>query len=436
MTRVFLLPLMLLPFLPAAAQTAEVPIRRRAVDLIILKDGTRLLGAIVSDDRRRGTDLLVRQQWLSDNAPDVMARLEDEQTEAENAVHPVASLVQQYIEKIDGTPKGTLERIGYLQERLTNLQAVPADGNMAEFVLIHIPPRQVRQRLQQTSGGAGLSTAAVLNGIDNVENRSRTEVLHELRQIPQGQLLTRIPQQEQPASAERQAEQQFRRLLVATDRAFGKTAKLILLNGDYVSERGSAAQIQMLTTRMMMNQVQSQLQDLLNEGGGLPGGLPGGLGGGLANQGAGKIGTVPPSLPAKAAAIAAAENADVVEVSEMNLNPTAGSAVVRISMYHRVAPEDEYRLATSVVGRASGADITPEQKKRIEEDSRVQQVTSMFSALGSGGQQINAALSVGAAVEVAQERARTALNQALATGPTEAAAAISVRRSELAPPEE
>lgn len=432
MTRVFLLPLMLLVLIPAPVQTAEVPIRRRAVDLIILKDGTRLLGAIVSDDRREGTDLLVRQQWLSDNAADVAARLQDEQLEADNTDNPVATLVRQYIEKIDGTPKGSLERIGYLQERLTNLQAVPAGGNLAEFVLIHIPPRQVRLRLQQTSGGAGLSTAAVLNGIDNVENRSRTEVLQELRQIPQEQLLTRIPDEEQPASSEQQAERQFRRLLVATDRAFGTTTKLILLNGDYVSERGSAAQLQMLTTKMMMNQVQTQLQDLLNEGGG----LPGGLGGGLANQGAGKAAVVPQSLPAKAAALATAENADVVEVSEMNLNPTAGSAVVRISMYHRGTAEEGYRLATSVVGRASGADITPEQKKRIAEDSRVQQVTTMFSALGSGGTQINAALSVGAAVEVAQERARAALNQALAAGPAEAAATISVRRSELAPPEE
>ncbi|MCR9198192.1 MAG: hypothetical protein NXI04_06085 [Planctomycetaceae bacterium] len=432
MTRVFLLPLMLLLFIPTPAATAEVPIRRRAVDLIILKDGTRLLGAIVSDDRRNGTDLLVRQQWLSDNAPDVVARLEDDQNEADNAANPVAALVQQYIEQIEGTPKGSLERIGYLQERLTNLQAVPAGGNLAEFVLIHIPPRQVRQRLQQTGGGPGLSTAAILNGIDDVENRSRTEVLKELRQIPQGQLLTRLPQQEQQTSSERQAEQQFRQLLVVTDRAFGTTAKLILLNGDYVSERGSAAQIQMLTTKMMMNQVQSQLQDLLNEGSG----LPGGLGGELSNTGADNTGAVPGSLPAKAAAIAAAENADVVEVSEMNLNPTAGSAVVRISMYHRGAPEDDYRLATSVVGRASGADITPEQKKRIEQDSRVQQVTTMFSALGSGGQQINRALSVGAAVEVAQERARAALNQALATSPTDAATAISIRRSELVPVEE
>lgn len=422
MMRVCLLPLLLSLFVAVAGPAAEVPIRRRAVDLIILKDGTRLLGAIVSDNRREGTDLLVRQQWLSDHAPGVIARLQDLEGVPSEAGSELATLVQQHIEQIEGTPKGSLERIGYLQERLTRLQPAPVDDDAAEFVLMHIPPRQVRLRLQQTSGGAGLSTAAVLNRVDDVENRSRTEVLQELRQIPQGQLLTRIPGQTPAGPSQQRVTQQFRRLLVATDRAFGTTAKLILLNGEYVSEQGSAAQIQMLTTKMMMNQVQSQLQDLLNEGGGLAGGGP---------KGGGSLKRVPETLPASAAALATSQNADVVEVSEMQLNPTAGSAVVRISMYHRGTPGEDYQLATSVVGKANAADITPEQKKRIEQDARVQQITMMFGALGSGGQQINTALSVGAAVEVAQQRARDALDQSLSGGAAADASPVTVRRSQL-----
>lgn len=415
MMRVALLPLMLSLLTPLSA--ADVPIRKRAVDLLILRDGTRLLGAIVKEDRREGTDFLVRAQWLSENAADLLTRLQDEDVVVDDVAEQVAALVEDYVQQIEGTPRGSLERIGYLKERLASLQP-PEPMAEADLVLIRIPSRLIRQRLRQTNAIRELATAAVLNRLDDVENRSRTDVIQELRQRPRSELMTQIPGDSKSSDPDA-AQRQFRRLLVATDRAFGQTSKLILLNGEYVSERGSSAQIQMLTTKMMMGQVQSQLQDLLNEGGGPTSSV------------AGKgFAAVPATLPATAKSLASAEQADVVEVAQMQLNPTTGSAAVRLSVYHRATADGDYRLVTSVVDQASSADITPEQKQRIQQDSRVQQVTTLFGALGSNGTQLTQAISIGAAVEVAQQRARTSLEQALSGGPA-AVTGPRIRRSTL-----
>ena len=107
MMRVALLPLMLSLLTPLSA--ADVPIRKRAVDLLILRDGTRLLGAIVKEDRREGTDFLVRAQWLSENAADLLTRLQDEDVVVDDVAEQVAALVEDYVQQIEGTDDGCRE---------------------------------------------------------------------------------------------------------------------------------------------------------------------------------------------------------------------------------------------------------------------------------------------------------------------------------------
>lgn len=404
---------------------AEVPIRKRAVDLIILKDGTRLLGAIINDDRRDGTEILVRQLWLSENAAAVDTLLNDEEIVIDDVSSRVAKLVKDYIKQIEGTPQASLERIGFLEERLANLEAGrDFQPDTAELTLIRIPPRQIKQRLRQSNAPKQLAQVALLNHVENVETRERTMVLKDLRSIPASQLVTELPVQSNDTNEgtlQRLADQQFLKLLVATDRAFGQTTKLVLVNKEYISERGGAAQIQMLTSRLMIGQVQSQLQSLLNEGSGLP-----------KPQISTGFSAVPGVLPESGRRIAVSENANVVEVSEMELDPSLGSAAVRISVYHRSQPGANFSLATSVIGRATAADITDEQKKRIAQDARVQQVTMMFSTIGSSGNQVSRAISTGAAVEVAQERARSKFSEALASGPAiSSGGGVRIRRAEL-----
>ena len=115
-----------------------------------------------------------------------------------------------------------------------------------------------------------------------------------------------------------------------------------------------------------------------------------------------------------AARIANDEDADVVEVTSMQMNPAVGTTEVSISVYRRRSDKRWHEVMV-VAGRATAGDVTAEQRQRIEKDPQVQQVFRLFSSLGATSQLSNA-IGVGAVVEIAQQRAKSRLNQLLLSG--------------------
>ncbi|MCP4174350.1 MAG: hypothetical protein GY758_26670, partial [Fuerstiella sp.] len=135
-------------------------------------------------------------------------------------------------------------------------------------------------------------------------------------------------------------------------------------------------------------------------------------------------------LPPAAVRIADREEASIVEVTRMDLNPGAGTATVVVAVFHRNAKNSWQRFAL-VKGTADQTDITPDRQKQIADDPRVKQVTDVFGGLGVRTNELQKAISIGAVVEVAQKRARAHMVEALTPAGPLARAGLSVLEAEL-----
>lgn len=408
----------------------QVPVRQRAVDLVLLRDGTRLLGAVVADKRGQNMQMLLRGSWLEQNAPDLLDRIVPDSAVEPAATKSVASLVQEFVKDLESQPDPDFERIGYLNERLIDLEVDPNPASVGtpDLVVISLPQKLIRNRLVQPSRGQNLAGIAVLNQIDQVEDLSKNDVIAKLKKIPLAKLLRQLPEQvsKNQASKQTSVQQEFQKLLVRTDRTLGKTIRLIYQSGQYVDEQNaSAADLQALTTQMMAGQVQSQLQSLLNGEFSQPAGT----------QKKSSTSGLTKTLAPTAVEIAKRQQADVVEVVEMKLNVTAGSANVRLGLYHQWPDQQVWTLVAMVTGNATTRDVPADQKQRIAEDETVKQVTQLFSGLGSSGSNITNAISIGAAVEVAQNRARQALENALESDGSATLGGMTILRGVVAVPD-
>lgn len=405
---------------------AEVPMRLRVVDLVILEDGTRLLGAVTSNKRGKPVEVLLRGSWLKANAPEILDRMQNSEQDI-GATDTVAELVRQHIESLRLKPAADQNRIGYLEERLIDLTAQPASGagGVPALVVLSLPAKAVKRVIVQNAASPQIALVSILNQVDNVEDTAKKDVVKELQQIPAAQRITQLPESKSGPKADESARRQFQRLLLKTDRVLGTTCRLIKQSGEYLSEtNSSAADLQALTAKMILGQAQSQLQSLLNDNFARPAGA---VGGGF------KLPS-PPILPAAAALLAENENADVVEVTQMDLDPTGGSAEVSIAMYHKGSSTADWKLLTVVKGRATTRDVTPEQQQKIAGDARVQQITQLFSGLGVNGNNISSAVSIGACVEIAQQRARQALQDEMASGGGSPPVGLRIVRATLPAP--
>ena len=402
---------------------AEVPMRQRVVDLVILEDGTRLLGAVTSNKRGKPVEVVVRGSWLKANAPGILDRMQDSKQDT-GASDTVAELVRQHIESLRSKPAADQNRIGYLEERLIDLTAQPASekDDVPDLVVLSLPAQGVRRVIVQNAATPQLALVSILNPVDDVEHIAKKDVVKQLQQIPVTQRVSQLPESKSGPKADESARRQFQSLLLKTDRVLGATCRLIRQSGEYLSEtNSSAADLQALTAKMMLGQAQSQLQSLLNENFARPAGA----------VGRGFKLPSPPILPAAAALLAENENADVVEVTQMDLDPTGGSAEVSIAMYHKGSSTTDWNLLTVVQGRATSRDVTAEQQQKIAGDPRVKQITQLFSGLGVNGNNISSAVSIGACVEIAQQRARQALQDEMASGGGSPLAGLRIVRATL-----
>ena len=404
--------------LPTTLIAAEVPLRERAVDLLLLKDGTRLFGVLLSAERAKEVRFLVRGAWLQQNSPTLLAEIQrlavaPAPVAAEVSVG-ISGLLAAHIAKLQQDPSVSAEQIGFLQEQLD--RQIPAeqpvvDVAVPDAVVVRFPSSLVRRQLRQNDKVRRLAGLAILNQVDDCERLSQSDVQAELQKIPVSQLRQDLPGEATAMSENGMAETdpakaKLARILLNADRIFGKTCHLIFQSGQYLQDgQQSPADLQQLAGQMLQGQLQSQLQELLGEGFGPPGGLS--TSQKNIKQKPGDI------LNASAAAIADRDNADVVELIQMQMNPTAGSAVVHIDVYHRHPDDNDWKLVVQATGSATSADISEAQRQRIANDPQVQQITQLFSGLGSGVTDLTKAISIGACVETAQTRAAEKLTDAL-----------------------
>jgi hypothetical protein len=322
-----------------------------------------------------------------------------------------AEQLRNHIAELQKSPNIPLERIGYLNERLLGLTAEILPNTDPDVVIIELPDSLIRQTLTKKPAYRQLAGLGILNGVTSVESASAKDLEAELRKHDPASLIKDLPTE---APNNLQTVSNLQLILLDADRVLGKTCRLINYGGQYMSEAATRANPTAIAAQMLSGQVQSQLQQLLAA---------------ETETTVGKLNNsnlAPEILPAAAANIANNETADVVEVTSMDLNAAAGSGSVTIATYHRLTKQAKWNRIAVVSSTASSADITHEQRQRILEDAQVKQVAELFRGLGIGNADLGKAVSFGAVVEVAQQRAKSKLSDALQLDNAESAAGLKV----------
>lgn len=382
---------------------ADVPVRRRAADVFLLSNGDRLLGVMLTQSDKASVRIMLRTKWLAQNAPALWKSAQENRLPPPEPEDDGRGRLAQHINELRDADPPDRERIGYLEERLQVLFPDPEAATNPTVVIVQLPKSFVRTQVLKRREARQLAGVAILNDLPTSESVEPATLAEEIAKLDPDSMIRTLPGG--GSGAELEARRRVDQILLQTDRLLGKTCRLIVHNGQYISESQATENPRQLAARMLTGQIQSQLQVLLSEDFAAPAGR-------LRDQSQ----SVPEVLPQVAVRLATEEQADVVEVTTLDLNAAAGTAIVQLSVYHRGLMGNVWRKIASTTGSAAPNDISPERQSQIADDARVRQVTQLFGGLGINPQQLSQAISVGAVVGVAQQRAKSKLSDTLSAG--------------------
>ncbi|GAB5442225.1 MAG: hypothetical protein Fues2KO_25740 [Fuerstiella sp.] len=422
MRRILLLMIALtvLPLPPAAADT---PVRRRAAELLILKDQTRLFGLIANDVPGRPLQFLVRRQWLQQEANQLLQRLKSTGDAASDGVPTDGALLvnsdvaadvqwlQQYLKRLESDPDVTAEHRFYLQECLTTLTASDQANAETKLIALQIDRSMITRILPKPEGPRQLTWLALRTDEPATETATPLQLQRALSKRTEYQppftagdipSLKQTLTQDNTESTETQSAR-LQSMLFQADQRHGRTLQLIKIGNDYVSATGgqTTEQLMPLISRMLQGQIQSQLQELLQEP------QPAGAGHATARL------QLPAKLPESLQRRAATEAARVVEISGFDVQPANGTATVMMAAYHLSPVHNDWTQVASSSATAGRDQVTTEAQQQVADDPRVRQISQLFRQFGISNGQLSQATSLGAVVQAAQKKAQTGLNRQL-----------------------
>ncbi len=374
---------------------ADVSVRKRAVDVFMLRDGTLLLGVLAQSKMPDSTSILLRADWLRVEAPHIFAAAMQTSATIESAGVSTRDKLIQHIKTLQKAAAPDIERIGYLEERLDLFPEVADSTSTLDLVLLQMPNGLIRQRILKSQPFRQIAGIAILNNLAASESATPGNLQQEIAMLPPESVIRTLP----PDSTTVHDDESFNRILFQADQMFGVTCKLIYQSGQYIAESNDQ-NLEAIAQQFLTSQLQSQLNGLLHAG--------------VERKGhANKDNSVGSRIPKIAEQLANKKNADILEITTMKLQPTIGTASVTIHVYHRLPQPIGWTNVVSTTGSATGNDITVERKQRITRDSRVEQVTDLFKALGVPDDTLSTAISMGTVVEIAQKNAKEKLRQAM-----------------------
>ena len=305
--------------LPCHAQRTD-SLRGRAVDVVLLKDGTRLLGTVIDARKDDDVTLMMRGSWLQREHPEATKRWQP--NSGDEAATADTQILQQEIERLEAQPDARLEHVGYLKEKLASLRA--DESEQPDVVIVKIPVKRIRRELFQSKTRRQLAGLGILNDVEGTEEISERSLKAKLKE--HGAPIKRLP--DVPGGLSRTD-----RILLEAELIFGQTLKLVGYQNQFFSADDEQS-ISKIMPQMLQAGLQNQLSGLLSE-------LNGGKSPSLAQPGPQpeKNSVLPPA----ATAIAKQKNANIVELSTMEMNLQNGTAHVFIALYQ---PDGKWRMAS------------------------------------------------------------------------------------------
>jgi hypothetical protein len=378
--------------LTLSAETVRV--NRLAVDVVLLKDGTRLLGAVVSRDKDGALTVAVQREWLKKHA----ARMYG--TAVSQEQRRIAEAPTKRLERIREWVKqraGNKDLAPFLKSELARLEkvrakplATVADAAAAQLILVVIPGKDVKRGFRQPAAHRQVLLLAWRERLKDVERRSAVDLAKELRAAGKRfdgkpvDLADRLP-----ASADEfDAQWAARKAIVEFDRLkrlrFQGTGDVLVKAG---GDAGKPADLSQVTSSLLQAQVNQLLQEALGNG------------------------VAPRRKKADGAlqkAIKAAEAANVAGFRVTRVKPdlAAKRTSVDESFLARM-PDGTWDTVWSHHETVDASQKRPDIEERIKNDERVKQALTLVKGLGLGAddKQLETAIRFGAATQIAQEKA-------------------------------
>ena len=374
---------------------ADPPVGDLAVDQVTQKHGPRLLGAVVDRSPDGTLTVAVSRSWLKAASP----RYFEEYREAEAAQRREAleelrdRLKRWQAERPE--PKTLAFFLAKETERtareLKRTDEPRADEPEPEFLLVTVNAANVERVFVQPAPRKQVAVVAWKEGLARVESRSAGSLTKELEQrkidlaAQRVDLSDRFPIRRQSADewSARQAIVEYQ-LRQAID--FQGAGDIVLRTGD----RSGGALTADLIVGILRSQLEGQLADLLNDGGGRR-----------------------PSPKAESdawlkKAASAADDAEAVgfRVSRVTTDVAAGSARVETRFVAKLS-NGKWKTVWSHSDEQNAAKSDPDVVDRIAKDPQVKRTVDLLESSGlvGGGDAVRQALRFGAATMQAQQAA-------------------------------
>ena len=361
----------------------------RTIDVVLLKDGTRLPGILLPDAEHGSqvVSLLMRAAWLNEHEPGLVSS----RAEALGIRERATSLLENHIADLEASPNPLAERIGFLRTRLVEVRAIEAKPRLGELAVLQIAEQHVRRIHRQPSRIRHLGFLGIINQLPSVESLSRRDVQKKIGAIPRSNLTTSLPQ-----TRDAETSSLFDCVRLNADLEFGPVCRMIQVGNEFIDADSEQNPVR-LTTRILTQQLRLVAAELTDESR-------------QKSAAARHRTTLPPAVR-----IAASEKkAVIVILTDWTMHLKNGVAEVLMTLFHRDQTQlDRFRIRRSVTGNASIADVSAERQELIGRDPRVKQVLDLFGNLGTGNSDVARALAMGAVVDTARQNAELLLQETL-----------------------
>ena len=384
-----------------------------AVDVVRLRAGERLRGAVFGELPDGTVRMAVQRGWLRETLPEFYRSVVADEAAAQRTVtEGLIERIDRWVTEVEARPghgNESRQLLGFLkdqrqqlQERLDRLKAGNEEGGVAngldtQFVLLDLPRSQVASRFVQPAERRRIALLSWRERFREVE----TQTVDQLREALKSRKID-VADDGQPVDLsdrvppETQSEVEWAARQAIVEFVLGQRLGYQGISGALIRTDGDAAQVDLAAVlpQLLQSQLTSQLADLLNQPG-------------LGNAGAGK------SKPADSASTAALGSAireaeqlgrRGFRVTQLDLDLSRGQARVTEQFVAKLSTGD-WKAVWSETVTEDARKVRGAAEEQIANDPQVKQLLQIADQLGGAGDQVKTAVRFGAATMAAQQTA-------------------------------
>ncbi len=384
----------LVPFCALAQSAKPVPLSQLGVDVVSLKSGKSVRGAILKSDANGSVTMAVPREWLQKANPELLTQLSAEQVAAQRMAW---EQLRDRLTKLLATPSESQRSVFFLKQELERVETLLARAEPPEppqFVWFEAKREAIAKVTPSAPDRQRVAIWAWSERLKDVETRDVADLTRELKQ--QGvDPTTPAPDLSDQLAARPQDEHEWAARMAVVEYAFGTPLDFQGTGDLLVKSNGSRDLKEMapVIAKVLRGQVDSFLKDLTGDG-----------------------------RPAKSKAAsnndwlksamreAEAANATAFRATRVDLNVEGRQTAVQSVFVARInaGPQAQSHWET-VWSHRETADATKprtETEARIANDPQVKQALDAVKKLGLGAEdQVQQAIRFGAATMAAQQTA-------------------------------